>query len=80
MSKPLTPCIVKYLKIRRHCLPISQTTAKSYVPLSYTTNGLIYHRPIIDGQKLLADSLGNVVKTTTGAAGEDDAFHCIESI
>lgn len=37
--------------------------------------GLIYHRPIIDGQKLLADSLGNRVKTRAGAAGEDEAFH-----
>ena len=40
-------------------------------------NGLTHHRPIIDGQKLLADSLGNRVKTCAGAAGEDEAFHCI---
>ena len=39
--------------------------------------GLIPYRPIIDGQKLLADSLGNRVKTCAGAAGEDEACHCI---
>lgn len=38
------------------------------------SNGLTHHRPIIDRQKLLADSLGNGVKTCAGAAGEDDAF------
>ena len=38
---------------------------------------LIPHRPIIDGQKLLADTLDNGVKTCAGAAGEDEAFHCI---
>ena len=40
-------------------------------------DGLIPHRPSIDGQKLLADSLGNRVKAYAGAAGEDEAFHCI---
>ena len=40
-------------------------------------DGLIHHRPIINGQKLLADTLGNRVKTCAGAAGEDEAFHCI---
>ena len=47
-------------------------------PLSAAAaGGIIHHRPIIDGQKLLADSLGNRVKTCAGAAGKDDAFHCI---
>ena len=36
---------------------------------------LIHHRLVINRQKLLADSLGNRVKTCAGAAGEDDAFH-----
>lgn len=40
-------------------------------------DGLIHHLPFINGQKLLADSLGNRVKTCAGAAGEDEAFHCI---
>jgi len=52
----------------------SQSTLPRY---HQPANGLIPHRPIIDGQKLLADSLGNRVKTCAGAAGEDEAFHCI---
>ena len=39
--------------------------------------GLIHYQLVIDGQKLLANSLGNRVKTCAGAAGEDEAFHCI---
>ena len=38
---------------------------------------LIHHRPVIDGQKLLAGSRGNGVESCAGAAGEDEAFHCI---
>ena len=41
----------------------------------HPADGLIPHRPVIDGQKLLADSLGNGVLSCAGAAGEDDAFH-----
>ena len=41
---------------------------------------LIHHRPVTDGQKLLADSLGNRVKTCAGAAGEDEAFHIVNEV
>lgn len=49
----------------------SSTLSRQHQPAA----GLIPHRPIIDGQKRLADSLGNRVKARAGAAGEDEAFH-----
>ena len=52
----------------------SSTLSRQHQPAA----GLIPHRPIIDGQKLLADTLGNGVKTCAGAAGEDEAYHEIE--
>ena len=54
----------------------SSTLSRQHQPAA----GLIHHRPIIDGQKLLADSLGNGVKTCAGAAGEDEAFHIVNEV
>ena len=49
----------------------SSTLSRQHQPAA----GLIPHRPIIDGQKLLADTLGNGAKTCAGVDGEDEAFH-----
>ena len=48
--------------------------------LHQPAEGTRRHPPVIDGQKLLADSLGNRVKACAGAAGKDDAFHGISII
>ena len=45
--------------------------------LHQPAEGTRRHPPVIDGQKLLADSLGNRVKACAGGAGEDEAFHSI---
>lgn len=41
---------------------------------------LIHHRLVIDGQKLLGDSLGDGVKTCAGGGGEAEAFHGLSGI
>ena len=46
----------------------------------HSANWLIHNRFVIDGQELLADSLGHRVKTCARAAGEDEAYHCIVSL
>lgn len=38
-------------------------------------DGLIPHRPVIDGQKLLADELGDGVLSCAGGGGEEEGFH-----
>ena len=49
----------------------SSTLSRQHLP----ADGLIPHRPVIDGQKLHVGSLGNGVKACAGAAGEEDDFH-----
>ena len=46
----------------------------------HPADGLIPHRPVIDGQKLLVGSLGDRVKACVGAAGEDEAFHRVSGV
>src|SRR6266480_6131335 len=36
---------------------------------------VVHHRLVVHRQQLLRDSLGNGVKTRSGAAGKDDALH-----
>lgn len=43
-------------------------------------DGLIPHRPVIDGQKVHAGSLGNGVQSCAGAADEDEGFHEVSGV
>ncbi len=48
----------------------------AYPCLHKHRQGVIDHRFVIDGQKLLAHPFGNRIKTRTGATGQNYSFHC----